>query len=171
MGALHGPFQGPPFTPWMAVSPLMTREKPDSRDRRVIVDLSYPDGGVNKHITPHMFNQRPAVHNLPTMENAVAAIATQCPGEVYLSVIDLSRAYRQFPVPPSDWPLLVIYFDGAYYFDGRIPFRARLSSFAMQSVARFITRALAAQKVTSFMYLDDIILIAASHSRAARQYQ
>ena len=47
MGALYGPYSAPPFTPWMAISLLMMREKPDSTDRRVIVDLSYPDGGIN----------------------------------------------------------------------------------------------------------------------------
>ena len=52
-GTLHGPFDAPPFVPWMFTSPLMTREKPDSKERRVIVDLSYPDGGVNQHIHPH----------------------------------------------------------------------------------------------------------------------
>ena len=138
MGALYGPFDQPPFIPWMCVSPLMTRQKPDSQERRVIVDLSYPDGGVNKCIAPHVFNGHTAVHQLPTIEHAVLAIAKACPGETHLAVIDLSRAYRQFPVPPTDWPLLGIYFNGKYFFDGRIPFGARMSSFAMQSVADFI---------------------------------
>ena len=170
LGALHGPFDGPPFIPWIVVSPLMTRQKPDSRERRVIVDLSYPDGGVNKFIAPHVFNNRPASHNLPTVDDAVRAIAKMCPGDIRLAVIDLSRAYRQFPVSPSDWPLLVIYFEGQYFCDGRIPFGARMSSFAMQSVARFILRAMAAQGITAFMYLDDILIISTSSTTATRDY-
>ena len=169
-GALHGPFHTPPFTPWMVFSPMMTREKPDSTDRRVIVDLSYPDGGINQHITPHLFNGHPAVHNLPTVEDAVAAINKYCPGEVNLAVIDLSRAYRQFPVPPTDWPLLGIQHDGQYFCDGRLPFGARLSAFAMQSVARFILRAMAAIGIQAFMYLDDILLISGSASQAERHF-
>ena len=171
MGALHGPFPGPPFTPWTVISPMMTREKPDSTERRVIVDLSYPDGGVNKYITPHVFNGRTVSHNLPTIEDAVLSIATMCPGEVHLAVIDLSRAYRQFPVPPADWPLLAIHFEGSYYFDGRIPFGARLSSYAMQSVAQFIIRAMTAKKITAFMYLDDILLVSAGADLATKQYR
>ena len=170
MGALYGPFSQPPFTPWFNVSPLMTREKPDSTERRVIVDLSYPEGGVNAHIEHHMFNGNPVSHNLPTVENAVQAIAQSAPGDVHLAVIDLSRAYQQFPVPPTDWPLLGIFFEGAYFWDGRIPFGARMSSFSMQSVASFITRAAAKFGARTFMYLDDIILVAHSASMAARQY-
>ena len=52
MGDLYGPIQDPPFTPWTAVSPLMTREKPDSIERRVIIDLSYPDAGINACFNP-----------------------------------------------------------------------------------------------------------------------
>ena len=169
-GALHGPFRKPPFTPWMTCSPMMTREKPDTTERRVIVDLSYPDGGINAHIAPHTFNGRPAVHNLPTVELAITAINRLSPGEISMAVIDLSRAYRQLPVPPADWPLLGVQFSGQYYFDGRLPFGARLSAFAMQSVAQFIVRALEQRKITAFMYLDDIIIIAGALEVAVRNY-
>ena len=169
-GALLGPFDSPPFTPWMVFSPLMTREKPDSQERRVIVDLSYPGGGVNKHIHPHIFNGRPAVHNLPTIETAVTAINKLCPGDITMAVIDLSRAYRQFPVPPTDWPLLGIQYNGDYFCDARLPFGARLSSFAMQSVAQFLLRALEAKGTTAFMYLDDLIIIEGAYEITKRHY-
>ena len=170
MGALYGPFDRPPFTPWMWTSPMMTREKPDSADRRVIVDLSYPEGGVNEWVEPHLFNGNTAHHNLPTVDQAAHDIAVACPGDVHIAVIDLSRAYRQFPVPPTDWPLLGIWFDGQYFWDGRLPFGARMSSFVMQSVASFITRALKKQGIHIHMYLDDIIMISQSEALAKRHY-
>ena len=105
-GALEGPFREPPFSPWFVASPMMTREKSEPGERRVIVDLSFPDGGVNKFIPSHIYNGAPAVHNLPTIQSAIDTIATTCPGDVHMAVIDLSRAYRQFPVAPTDWPLL-----------------------------------------------------------------
>ena len=40
-GAMLGPFTSPPFWPWLHISPLMTREKKNSTQRRVIVDLSW----------------------------------------------------------------------------------------------------------------------------------
>ena len=53
--ALAGPFKGPPVTTFH-VSPLMTRTKKDSDKRRVIVDLSWPDGAsVNDGITDELY--------------------------------------------------------------------------------------------------------------------
>lgn len=42
--AIIGPFHSAPFQPWTRLSPLMTRPKRDSLKRRVIVDMSFPDG-------------------------------------------------------------------------------------------------------------------------------
>ena len=41
-GAMLGPFDSPPFTPWTQTNPLLTRPKKDSHSRRVIMDLSWP---------------------------------------------------------------------------------------------------------------------------------
>ena len=49
--AIMGPFENSPFSPWYRTNPLMTRPKRDSQDRRVILDLSYPEGAsVNAQI-------------------------------------------------------------------------------------------------------------------------
>ena len=169
-GALEGPFSSPPFIPWFHTSPLMTREKDDKNSRRVIVDLSYPDGGVNLHIPHHTFDGVAAVHNLPTIASAVHTLANTCPGEIHMSVIDLSRAYRHFPVSPLDWPLLGCGWAGSWTFDRRLPFGSRMSSYAMQMVADFIVRALAAKGATAHMYLDDVILISPTKEIAEAQY-
>ena len=168
--ALEGPFDGPPFTPWCVTSPLMTREKADSQNRRIIVDLSFPDGGINKFILPHVFNGREATHNLPTIESAVVAIASMCPGTIEMAVVDLSRAYRQFAVSPLDWPLLGIKVADAYYFDRKLPFGARMSSFTMQMIADFIMRAIRRRRICAFMYLDDIVIIGPTPQLAATHY-
>ena len=170
-GALEGPFTKPPFVPWCVTSPLMTREKNDSSSRRIIVDLLFPDGGINKYIIPHVFNGKEATHNLPTIEAAVDTIAHTCPGQIRLSVIDLSRAYRQFPISPLDWPLLTIKVGTAFFFDRRLPFGARMSSYTMQIIADFIIRALQKRKINAHMYLDDIIVISPTPQVASRQYE
>ena len=170
-GALAGPFDQPPFTPWFVTSPLMTREKADSNERRVIVDLSFPDGGINQHIQSHMFNGLEATHNLPTVDVAVGTIANMCPGEIQMAVLDLSRAYCHFPVSPLDWPLLGICHDQSMYFDMRIPFGSRMSSYIMQSIAQYIVRALHTRKIVAHMYLDDIILITPSKAKATIHYE
>ena len=169
--ALEGMFTMPPFTPWFYSSPLMSREKGEGGGRRVIVDLSYPDGGINCCIVPHQFDGLPATHNLPTIDSAVATIARTCPGDIHLAVIDLSRAYRQFPVNPLDWPLLGIFWRNKWAFDRRLPFGSRMSSFAMQMVANFIVRALQREQIITHMYLDDILLISPSKHTADRHYK
>ena len=169
-GALEGPFAKPPFVPWFYTSPMMTREKAETDERRIIVDLSYPEGGVNAHIAPHRFNGKEVSHTLPTIESAVSSLAAMCPGDIHMSVIDLSRAYRHFPVDPLDWPLLGLQWHNTWAFDRRLPFGARMSPFVMQKAADFIIRALTVNKTIGHMYLDDIILLSPTAAIAKRDF-
>ena len=41
-GAMLGPFLTPRFQPWCQINPLLTRPTKDSRNRRFIMDLSWP---------------------------------------------------------------------------------------------------------------------------------
>ena len=46
-----GPFKSNPFLQPVGISPLNTRDKKDSTEKRIILDLSFPDGlAVNKGI-------------------------------------------------------------------------------------------------------------------------
>lgn len=48
---IAGPFDAPSFAPWTRLSPLMSRPKKGSDERRIIVDLSFPQGeAVNSAI-------------------------------------------------------------------------------------------------------------------------
>ena len=157
--AIDGPFKDYPFTPWCIVSPLMTRPKSEEGKRRVIVDLSFPNGGVNAYIQHHMFNGEQARHSLPTITDLTNLLEKKQNQDTMLAVIDISRAYRHFQVFPLDWPLLVLVHDQQYYFDRSLPFGARTSAYVMQSVAQFIIRALDAKGIEGLMYLDDLILV------------
>ena len=42
--AMFGPFESAPFKPWLQCSPIMTRPKKNSLDKRIIIDLSFPRG-------------------------------------------------------------------------------------------------------------------------------
>lgn len=42
--AIAGPFDSLPFKPWTRLSPLMSRPKKGTKERRIIVDLSFPQG-------------------------------------------------------------------------------------------------------------------------------
>ena len=131
LGALVGPFDELPFRPWCKVSPLMSRPKSGSDDRRIIVDLSLPDGGVNADINKNVFEGMMVEHKLPTVHQAVDKICTVGVDNTILSTIDKSRAYKNFTVCPADWPLLVITYDDMYYFQAALPFGGKMSSWFM----------------------------------------
>lgn len=64
--ALVGPFSRAPFTPWCRVSPLMTRDKKDTDQKRIIVDLSFPkDESVNDAIDPSYHLGKDVTYTLP----------------------------------------------------------------------------------------------------------
>ena len=44
LGAILGPFHEAPFEPWLQWSPMMMHPKKNSREKRIILDLSYPKG-------------------------------------------------------------------------------------------------------------------------------
>lgn len=127
-GAIAGPFDSPPFIPWVRTSPLMTRPKSDISRRRVIVDLSYPHGlGVNQFVIKNNYYGSFISHSLPRIDDVVQRV-NENNYDVMLATIDIKRAYRNFPGCPLDYPLNTIKFLGKYYIDLAMPFGARTSS-------------------------------------------
>lgn len=68
--AIVGPFQQQPFDPWVRLSPMMTRPKKNSANRRVIIDLSFPEGtSVNDRISIDSIYGRDSRYTLPTIND------------------------------------------------------------------------------------------------------
>ena len=115
--AIMGSFEHSPFSPWYRTNPLMTRPKRDSQDRRVILDLSYPEGAsVNAQIPCQSLLNATFKLRLPTPKQLADRIMTLGPG-CHLFKIDHSRAYRQLRSDPRDWPFLGISWVGGQYVD------------------------------------------------------
>ena len=118
--ALCGPFPKSPFDAFQ-INPLITAPKKHSDMRRVILDLSHPDGAsVNSGIPHDSYLGVPYKLSLPSVKDLRDLIIAQGQG-CHLWSIDLQRGYRQLRVCPMDWPLLGIAWDGAYYFDTAVP--------------------------------------------------
>ena len=170
LGALVGPFATPPFRPWCHISPLMSREKGDTGKRRVITDMTYPqDKSINAYIVKNGVYGFEYAHSLPTVEALADAIRDMGKG-VYLSSIDVSRAYKNFVSDPLDWPLLCFAWKNMAYCDLSMPFGARASSFHMQTVANCITSILELYGIQSFMYLDDLVILSPDRDTAWTHY-
>lgn len=137
----------------------MSREKATSDQRRIIVDLSYPEGsGPNHFIQKNVVFGENVCHVLPTISEVVELVM-HFDYDLLLASIDIARAYRNFPLEPYDWPLNCISHNQQFYIDVRMPFGSRLSSLYMQRMAQFITRAAAKIGITTVVYLDDILVL------------
>ena len=75
------------------------------------------------------------------MCDALDLVQSHGPINAYMSVIDISKAYRIVRTSPEDWSLEAISYNDQYFTDVAMPFGALMSSFYMQAVARFIQRA------------------------------
>ena len=95
----------------------MTREKRDSQDRRVILDLSFPiPTSVNCYIPKNAMEGSDFKLRLPNPQAFAAKIRELGVGTLMYKV-DLSRAYRQLRSDPFDWAFLGINWQDKDYID------------------------------------------------------
>ena len=81
----------------------MSREKPDSPHRRVIIDLSFPHGtSVNAGIAKDIYLHTPFILKMPTINNITHQIKTLGRG-CQLYKVDISRAFRHVKLDPKDY--------------------------------------------------------------------
>ena len=77
-GAILGPFAAPPLND-LHISPWMTREKPNASHRRVIIDLSFPQGLlVNTGVIKDIYLDTLKLPTIDTMTNQVKALGGGC---------------------------------------------------------------------------------------------
>lgn len=164
--ALAGPIDATPFTPWFRISPLMTRPKKGSSQRRVIVDLSYPDGSaVNSGINIQEYLGRDISYSLPTVTDLISKLQVDGKGALVWKA-DLARAYHQLRADPLDAPLLGIKHNDKIYLDRCPPFGCRSSSAACQRMANALVYILASNSHHCLAYLDDFAGCNSDISRA-----
>ena len=136
-GAILGPLDHPP-TDHFHCSPLLSRPK-DGSDRRIILNLSYPQGkSVNDHVDRDFFDGSKFALKLPTIDNIVSVIEEI--GEAALiAKIDVARAFRNLRVDPSDALKFGIKWDNKYFLDKRITFGWVHGTSAFQMVSDAVT--------------------------------
>lgn len=168
--AIVGPFSSPPFHPWTRISPILTRPKKETDDRRIIIDLSFPKGqAVNNGIDINSIFGRDYSYILPSISDLTSAVLQHGPG-AWIWKADLSRAYRQLRVDPLDCPLLGMQVDGRYYIDLCPSFGCRSSSAACQRTSNALTFIMAKAGCHLLAYLDDYASCAATEEKATHDY-
>ena len=119
-GALLGPFDVNPIEN-AHNSPFMTRNKPNSDRRRVIIDLSWPLGAsVNSGIDKNTYLDAPVMLTFPTVDDIMSELKRLGCGAL-LYKIDISHVFRHVKVDPGDYNLLGLHWRHTYV-DTCVPF-------------------------------------------------
>ena len=118
----------------MHISPMMTREKPNALHRRVIIDLSFPQGkSVNAGIPKDQYLGTPFIFKLPTVDAITDQIKVLGRG-CKLYKVDISRAFRHVKLDPKEYDLLGLRHE-RYYVDTSLPFGYRNGSALFQCLS------------------------------------
>ena len=138
MGAIIGPFTIPPFLCKIGISPLSSRKKKGSHQRRVILDLSYPFGlSVNDGIPKDSYCGNKIKLTYPTIDTLWARIV-QLGKNCKLYKRDLARFFNQLPLCPGDYSLIGIRWKNLFFFMKSIPMGLRSATFCAQKVTNAI---------------------------------
>jgi len=155
-GAIYGPFSKPPIE-GLHVSPLLTRNKSNSQDRRVIVDLSWPHGqSVNDFVAMDKYVDTYFTLKYPTVDDIIDRVV-KLGKNCQLYKVDLQRAFRQLKLDPRDIVFTGLYWDGQYFVDTSIPFGFRHGSVCCQRLTDAIRYIMNCRGFTIFNYIDDCI--------------
>ena len=150
-----GPFSQVPFSEGFCISPLNIVSKKDSLERRVILDLSFPEGSaINEGIPKDHYLDNKTDLTFPKVDDLVQLIKLKG-RHCHLYKRDLKRAYRQIPVDLSDVPLLGYCFEGRYYFDKYLSMGLRSSAYICQRVTNAIRFMCHMLHIVILNYLED----------------
>ena len=140
----------------MHIYPMMTREKPNAPHRRVIIDLSFPQGqSVNTGIPKDHYLDTLFVLKLPTVDTITDQIKVLGKG-CMLYKVDISRVFRHVKLDPLEYDLLVLCHDH-YYIDTCLPFGYRNGSVLFQRLSDAVRHIMHQRQYDVLNYIDDIL--------------
>ena len=155
-GTLIGPFTHNPFGADARFSPMNTRPKKDSAEHRIILDLSFPEGGsINDGINKDRYRGKEVNLKLPGVDVLLQIIFKK--GKACLLFRrDLKSAYKQVPVCIGEIHLLGYTHKGLLYFDLTLPMGLSNSAFICQQVTDMIMYIFKQEGYDGTNYLDDL---------------
>ena len=135
----------------------MTRDKPDSDNRRVIIDLSWPaKASVNYFHKDNVYLQTVYKLQYPTIDSITHHLTKLGKGTL-LYKVDLSRAFRQLPIDPHDYDLLALRWKDSYYCDLFTAFGFKEGSQFCSRLTDLFRYLMFKQNYTVFTYIDDTV--------------
>lgn len=140
----------------MAIFPLHSVPKKDSLERRVIVDLSFPEGlAVNDGISKDLYLGEKVLVYYPTIDDFVRLIKKKG-RNCKIFKRDLRRAYRQLVIDPGDINVMGYKWKGHIYIDRVLTKGFRSAAYICMrttSAIRFICQK---DGIQILNYLDDL---------------
>ena len=156
-GAVLGPFSKIPFTDGVGISPISTRPKKNTEERRVIIDLSFPEGSaVNHGMIKGNYLGFTAELTFPRTDDLAMRIF-HLGRNGFMFKVDLSRYFRQIPLDPGDYSLMGYIIDGELYFDKVLPMGMRTAPYITQRITNAIRHIHEKLGYLLLNYVDDFL--------------
>lgn len=157
LGAMFGPFITVPWSRRVGINPLQSRSKQNSTQRRVLLDLSWPVGGVsvNSGIPAGWYIDSPLRMKYPSVDTLANRIA-EIQELALIFGFDMHRAYRQLSLDPSDYSLIGMYWKGLFFFDCNSPMGLRTASIFCQRTTNAIRYIQNSKGFWLMAYQDDL---------------
>lgn len=162
LNRISGPYDSPPLQNFKS-SPLAIREKKHSGKYRMLHNLSYP---YDAHSVNHNISRQFTTVTYSSVKDAVAAI-NACQPTAYMAKTDLSEAYRQVPIHPSDYHLTGFSWNEKYYYDKCLPQGCSSSCQTFQRISNGLLWILKNKFGLSNIVnvLDDFLFVGSSHKQ------
>ena len=155
--AVMGPYKHIPFSSRVGISPLSTRAKKNSEDRRIILDLSFPPGdSVNDGILKDNYLGFQTRLTFPKVDEFAFRIYSLGKG-CSMFKVDLSRYFRQIPLDPGDYSLIGYLIQGEIYFDKVLPMGMRSAPYITQRLSNAIAYIIRNWHFFILNYVDDCV--------------
>ena len=146
------------------ISPFLTREKQNSVNRRVILDLSFPVGqSVKDGVAQDRYLGTYFELNYPSVDTIVNNLKTLGP-EALLYKVDISRAFRHIGIDPGDLDLLGLKHE-QLFIDCTLPFGFRHGSIFFQHCTDAVHHIMSTKFKFLYLYnyIDDLIYTGLPH--------
>ncbi|CAG2187989.1 unnamed protein product [Mytilus edulis] len=165
---MYGPFETLPFSSYR-VSPLGVAEGKYSKKKRLILDLSAPHQSDIHFSINELIDKDTCSMSYVKIDNAIDIIL-KYGRHSWLCKYDISNAFKNCPILPSQWPLFCIKWEDKYYFYVRLTFGCRSSPIIFDTLSQAICYiATNNYKVNNILHLlDDFLTIDPPHAEGER---
>ena len=109
-------------------SPLMVRDKQDSDSNRTIINLSWPKpNSVNDGVLKDMYLDTEYLLKYPLVDRITTTLKQLGPAAMIYKV-DISRAFHQIKIVPTDIDLLGFKLKNKYFLDLSVAFSIKMAA-------------------------------------------